>query len=361
MRRVSAGHANNARNGCRVWHKRVLVISLLLTMTTLAHAETVTVDQPIASGKCGVGVRGAERILVCRDESGKLHLKGPLIEQPASAGTAQPESPKTPQQPASFPPGESTAASKLVPDATLATMPPSTSASVNPVVPNGYFGELRHGTYPSPGVGDGDWTHAGIDIVAPCGSPVYAATDGRVTDVIDDERDRNFDSLGYTVMIADTSGLLDRSFHTLFLHLQSPPLVKLGDTVAGGKTRIGSVGDTGKAAGCHTHFEVRRFPDRLFPDWGNIYGRGDQRDTPTFKENWYDPVAVFEKLESPTATIQPRQAPSTLGPRRPRVHARDQRGSRAPPAPFAQITAPIAGRQSRFVQESSIVDPSIRK
>ena len=52
----------------------------------------------------------------------------------------------------------------------------------NPVVPNGTLGEFRHGTFPSPPLGD--FTHVGVDIVAPCGSDIYAFADGKVRDII---------------------------------------------------------------------------------------------------------------------------------------------------------------------------------
>ena len=87
---------------------------------------------------------------------------------------------------------------------------------------------------------------------------------------------------------------MGETFYTLYLHMQSPPDVNLGEQVQGGKTNIGKVGDTGKAFGCHTHFEIRYFPERLSA-WGNIYGKGDQRNSEYFKLNWGDPFVFFSK------------------------------------------------------------------
>jgi murein DD-endopeptidase MepM/ murein hydrolase activator NlpD len=69
---------------------------------------------------------------------------------------------------------------------------------VNDIVPSGRTGQYSHGTYPS----EGDRTHAGVDIPAPCKtSSVHAWRDGVVIDVVDSKKDRNFKSLGYMVII----------------------------------------------------------------------------------------------------------------------------------------------------------------
>jgi murein DD-endopeptidase MepM/ murein hydrolase activator NlpD len=53
------------------------------------------------------------------------------------------------------------------------------------------------GTYPS----IGKRTHVGVDLVAACGTPVYAFKDGHVIDLVESKEDQNFDSLGYMVLI----------------------------------------------------------------------------------------------------------------------------------------------------------------
>ncbi|MFQ5687581.1 MAG: peptidylprolyl isomerase [Candidatus Scalindua sp.] len=162
----------------------------------------------------------------------------------------------------------------------------------NPVITNGSLGEFRHGTFPSPPLGE--YTHVGVDLVAPCGSNVYTFADGKVKDVIDSKNDKAYKTLGYMVLIQHPASLIGKKFYTLYLHMQGPPEVKIGDQVQGGSTVIGKVGDTGKAFGCHTHFEIRYFPER-FSRWGNIYGPGDQRDSVYFKQNWENPIKFFKK------------------------------------------------------------------
>lgn len=89
--------------------------------------------------------------------------------------------------------------------------------------------------------------HAGVDIAAACGTPVYAAQSGTVT----------FAGFGGgwgsngTIVIDHGEGL-----QTAYLHeFQSGILVKEGDKVAAGQ-QIAKVGQSGDATGCHLHYQV---------------------------------------------------------------------------------------------------------
>lgn len=168
--------------------------------------------------------------------------------------------------------------------------------SADEVVIGGQVGTFQHGTYPS----FGDKTHPGVDVIADCGSSVNAWQGGMVIDMISDVNDRNFSSLGYMVMI-DHGTLAAQSKRTfsLYLHLAEPPKLdgrsklEIGTKVKRG-SRIGKVGSTGVATGCHLHFETRHFASRFHPDWLNIYGNGDKRRAPEFLSDWTDPkVATF--------------------------------------------------------------------
>jgi hypothetical protein len=164
----------------------------------------------------------------------------------------------------------------------------------NPVITNGSLGEFRHGTFPSPPLGE--FTHVGVDLIAPCGSDIYSFADGQVKDVIDNTNDKNYSTLGYMILIEHPASLIGKNFYTLYLHMQSPPEVKMGDPVSGGNTVIGKVGDSGNTvgSGCHTHFEIRYSPGR-FSEWNNIYGPGDKRSSEYFKQNWENPLTFFKK------------------------------------------------------------------
>jgi murein DD-endopeptidase MepM/ murein hydrolase activator NlpD len=86
--------------------------------------------------------------------------------------------------------------------------------------------------------------HSGIDLAAPLGTPVHAATSGSVVM----HRDRG----GYGLYIVV---LRDPQLSTLYAHLDWP-LVQPGDVVAAGQL-IALMGSTGNSTGPHLHFEVR--------------------------------------------------------------------------------------------------------
>jgi murein DD-endopeptidase MepM/ murein hydrolase activator NlpD len=80
-----------------------------------------------------------------------------------------------------------------------------------PVIPEASLGALRHGTLatlsthgqfiPAPTPEQATHIHPGVDLVAPCGTPVYPAASGRVVDVITSTSDPDFSFLGYMVRI----------------------------------------------------------------------------------------------------------------------------------------------------------------
>jgi murein DD-endopeptidase MepM/ murein hydrolase activator NlpD len=87
--------------------------------------------------------------------------------------------------------------------------------------------------------------HAGLDLGAPCGTPIKAAGTGIVVSA-------GFNSGGYGNMTLISHGA---GMSTLYGH-QSSIIVAEGQSVAQGQV-IGYVGSTGKSTGCHLHFEVR--------------------------------------------------------------------------------------------------------
>jgi murein DD-endopeptidase MepM/ murein hydrolase activator NlpD len=174
------------------------------------------------------------------------------------------------------------------------------SAPITAVVPGGRLGEYRHGTYPS----RGNRTHVGVDVVAPCGTPIRALEEGRIVDRIRSRSDRDFSSLGYMAIVEHPASVTGRVFYSLYLHLQSPP--RADEQIARGD-EVGRVGATGRATGCHLHLEVRYFRDRVSRRWNHIYGPGDQRDSLHFRQNWEDPVGFLTRLPSERRTADPRR------------------------------------------------------
>jgi len=115
-------------------------------------------------------------------------------------------------------------------------------------VPNAYVSSTwgpRDNFY-IPGVG---WTgsfHNATDLAAPCGSPIYAASGGRVT-----YAGAIGGGYGYMVEISHGNGIRTRYGHVTSDGFE----VGYGDIVQTGQI-IAHVGATGLATGCHVHFEA---------------------------------------------------------------------------------------------------------
>ena len=91
----------------------------------------------------------------------------------------------------------------------------------------------------------GNRFHAGIDLIAPRGTPVQAAASGRVAFA-----GTAAGGWGKLVVVLHSDGV-----RTLYAHLSAID-VRRGQAVSSGD-RLGLVGATGDATGPHLHFEVR--------------------------------------------------------------------------------------------------------
>jgi len=96
------------------------------------------------------------------------------------------------------------------------------------------------------------YSHSGVDIAAPAGTPVKACGDGVVV------LSRALYLEGNTIIIDHGLGL-----YSLYLHLQSF-VVKEGEEVRAGQV-IGKVGSTGRATGPHLHWGVKLMGQRVDP------------------------------------------------------------------------------------------------
>lgn len=85
--------------------------------------------------------------------------------------------------------------------------------------------------------------HDGQDVFARCGAPLVALGDAEV------QVTGTHAAAGNYVVLRDDAG---RSY--AYMHLQAPPQADEGDAVRAGQ-RVGRVGATGRASGCHLHFE----------------------------------------------------------------------------------------------------------
>jgi murein DD-endopeptidase MepM/ murein hydrolase activator NlpD len=86
--------------------------------------------------------------------------------------------------------------------------------------------------------------HAGIDLAAPTGSPVYATADGVIG------RADWYSSYGLFISIGHGAAMETRYAHLSRLAVTAGDNVKKGDL-------IGYVGSTGRSTGPHLHYEVR--------------------------------------------------------------------------------------------------------
>ena len=87
--------------------------------------------------------------------------------------------------------------------------------------------------------------HQGQDLFAKCGRPVVSAHAGRV-------QTRKYQSAAGYYVVVDGKGT---GQDYAYMHMSSKGRPKEGSRVATGE-RIGSVNDTGRATGCHLHFEI---------------------------------------------------------------------------------------------------------
>lgn len=88
--------------------------------------------------------------------------------------------------------------------------------------------------------------HAGLDFTAPIGTPIYATSEGTVS-----EAGFNAGGYGNRVMINHGYG-----YETLYGHMARIK-VRVGQKVSRGEV-IGWVGNTGKSTGPHCHYEVHK-------------------------------------------------------------------------------------------------------
>lgn len=127
------------------------------------------------------------------------------------------------------------------------------------------------------GSSGGRWAsgHTGTDFSLPCGTPVLAATSGKV--VI--RTDQGWAGR-WLVQVSTGEGALT----TWYAHMQRV-LVSQGDVVRAGQ-QIGEVGTLGNSTGCHLHFEVHPRGGSIYEDpvdpseWLNQHvGRAPRVDT----------------------------------------------------------------------------------
>jgi len=95
------------------------------------------------------------------------------------------------------------------------------------------------------GSGRAGHSHQGHDVFAECGVPMVAARGGRV-------QFSGYHGAAGNYIVIDGAGT---EIDYAYMHLAEPAPFRAGDRVYTGQ-RIGAVGETGNAQGCHLHFEL---------------------------------------------------------------------------------------------------------
>jgi murein DD-endopeptidase MepM/ murein hydrolase activator NlpD len=134
----------------------------------------------------------------------------------------------------------------------------ATTPSACPLRGNGFVLTSPFGTRRSPFTKSLDF-HAGLDLAAPVGTPVYAPADGLVVFAGRYPLGQSVAWWRYGNLVAVRHG---DSFVTLYGHLDEVD-VRLGQRVKQGEP-LAKVGNTGWSTSSHLHYEVRR--------WDSVHG-----------------------------------------------------------------------------------------
>lgn len=95
------------------------------------------------------------------------------------------------------------------------------------------------------GSGRSGHSHQGQDVFARCGTPLVAARGGTI-------RFKQYHAAAGNYLVINAAG---SDVDYVYMHMAEPSPFRVGDRVYTGQ-RIGAVGDTGNADGCHLHFEL---------------------------------------------------------------------------------------------------------
>ena len=87
--------------------------------------------------------------------------------------------------------------------------------------------------------------HYGLDLAAPLGTPIYAASDGVVL------KAGRVPGFGNAVYIQDADGNVHLYGHMRYYDVQAGQIVHAGDQIA-------KVGNEGQSTGPHLHYEIHR-------------------------------------------------------------------------------------------------------
>lgn len=182
--------------------------------------------------------------------------------------------------------------------------------------------------------------HAGLDLAAPAGTPVRAASPGTAS-VVDSPS-----GYGLHVVVDHGGGVA-----TLYAHLQSTPLHG-GQAVDGGEL-LGQVGSTGLSTGPHLHFEVRRSGRPVDPTpW--LPAARNQEVVSMISTDTYAGTERDGTSPGGTAGVGPPASRPTVGSQPPLVRTSSRWGcSRL--SPFTHLAEVVVILKERWTQANAIL------
>lgn len=129
--------------------------------------------------------------------------------------------------------------------------------------------------------------HAGLDITAPAGTPVYAPLDAEVFEVGKEEGIGNY---GGFVVLRHGEG--DEEFYSFYGHLLSRHEVRKGQKLAAGE-RFASIGDGEDSGGWFTHTHLQILTPRAIKEGKMMTGYIAESDLPLVESYFPSPYSLL--------------------------------------------------------------------
>jgi hypothetical protein len=140
-----------------------------------------------------------------------------------------------------------------------------------------YYRDITNGYLPA---------HEGIDLVAPMGSPYFAAAPGKVSRVSDKDWKGDPSPYGWHVVVNHGNG-----YSTTYAHARPDIQVKVGDEVTPGQVLAFS-GNTGNSSGPHLHLTLKKKGEAL-PGW-----------PPDYIDPWPFLEPLFNQVPAPAGNLR---------------------------------------------------------